>query len=163
MMKRIGAYTLVIVAVVVVIVFSFPTPRLIALLFIGHLFATKTPPQIAEGLIPESGKVDREEIDRKLTAVLEQHFPAGTSEHALTTILLAQGFQPMPPPPSNCVPQGQRMPVGVVYSQCYDPTNTLKYRWNRGLVCGETITVKWQRDDRMQIAQLKGYYDLACL
>jgi hypothetical protein len=54
-----------------------------------------------------------DEAGRKITAHLQEQFPAGTSEAALKSALTKQGFKPLSPLSANCVPPGQQMPVGV--------------------------------------------------
>jgi len=97
------------------------------------------------------------------STLLQQKFPAGTSEAALKSTLRRQGFKPLPPPPADCLRRGETQQIGRVYIPCYDPTNQLEYSWNAGFVCGETLRVAWTTDGAGGIADVRGSYDAGCL
>jgi hypothetical protein len=80
----------------------------------------------------------------------------------LKSALLKQGFEPLPPPRSDCVTAGQEAPVGRVFTRCRDQSKSLDYHWG-GVVCTETITVRWTTDGADVIAELSGSYYAGCL
>jgi hypothetical protein len=126
------------------------------------LFANdKPPPLFKDDLAGMWNKWD--EASQRLTSRLQQQFPAGTAEPLLKSALLKQGFELSPPPRSDCLPAGQEVPVGRVFTRCptHDPSETLNYYW--GVVCTETITVRWTTDGVNAIAEVSGRYYAACL
>ena len=154
----------IIVAVAALFILS-PTALLLVLAIIfNSIFANTSPPPIVENTLAGANFGNRDEVNQNLTVLLRRKFPIGTSEDHLKSTLSGQGFQPLPPPPANCIPPGQPQPVGRVFTTC--PTNDrskmLEYRWSGG-VCGSTIAVIWATDDRREITHLDSSYYVACL
>lgn len=170
-MKRIGKWLLIAFALLVgalaVLFIVKPDTLLLAAILLAMLL-NPGPPPIAEGQLAGSNWMHSEETGRKLTAVLERRFPNGTPESDLTSVLLRQGFRPIPPPRADCLPPGQHAPVGVVFTNC--PTaeekerqkRALEYRWGNG-VCGDYVQIWWSVDDRQAITRVQGSYNEACL
>jgi len=171
-MKRIGkwiliAFALVVGAVVVLLLLNPGTTFLFAAIFLAML-SNPGPPPIAEGQITSNEWMNWEEGGRKLTAVLERRFPIGTRESDLKSVLLTQGFRPVPPPPADCLPPGQVAPLGVIYNTCLTADQkeklerTLKYTWGNG-VCSEFVQIMWSANDRGEITRVQGSYYGVCL
>jgi hypothetical protein len=130
----------------------------------GAITANHHPPKIFEGQISDGQAWrDPEHASRKLTALLEQKFPTGTTDSVLKSELLGQGFKFLPPPPPNCLPPGQSAPVGVVFTPCFDPTNKLKYEWSDGFVCGDSLLVTWSTNGRGESTRIEAHYRKTCL
>src|SRR3974390_2307982 len=108
-MKRVAKWSLVLVSGCLLAVLILG-PWLALLLW--TLFHNTKPPQIAEGIIPTSGRRDYAAIGAGLNSALQRTFPVGTSEAVLVSTLQRQGFKPLPPPPADCLPPGQRPPIG---------------------------------------------------
>jgi hypothetical protein len=170
-MKRSAIWFLAILALVAatlssLFVFS-PTARLVMGILIAGLF-NPGPPPIVQGVITKEDWPHFEAASRKLTEVLQSKFPVGSREDILKSILLGQGFRPMRPPPSNCIPPGQQVPVGVAFYQCLTPEQEEKrrrmlvYEWGGG-VCIESITVVWSSDELGALTHVEGGYYGACL
>lgn len=164
-MKRSAIWFLAILALLAV-VFS-PTARLVMGILIAGLL-NSGPPPIAQGVITKEDWPHFEAASRKLTEVLQSKFPVGSREDILKSILLDQGFRPIVPPPSNCIPPGQQVPVGVVFHQCLTPDQeekrkrTLVYKWGGG-VCIDSISVIWSSDELGALTYVEGGYYGACL
>ncbi len=170
-MKRIGKWALTAFALLAgafaVLFVVKPDTLLVAAILLAMLL-NPGPPAIAQGQITGADWNHWEEGGRKLTAVLEQRFPDGTPESDLKSVLLKQGFRPIPPPRPDCLPPGQQAPVGVVFTNC--PTadqkeklkRTLEYRWSSG-VCNEFVQIWWSVGDRQAITRVQGSYYGACL
>ncbi|MGA9300526.1 MAG: hypothetical protein WA832_07225 [Bradyrhizobium sp.] len=127
------------------------------------LFGNTKPPSLFEADI--AGMWTKwYEAGRKITAHLQQQFPAGTTEATLKSALTRQGFKPLPPPPADCVPSGVQIPIGKIYTSCptRDPSKTLVYEWSGG-VCTSTVSVRWETDVGETITQVNGNYYAACL
>ena len=135
-----------------------------ALVVLQPLIANSQPPAIAEGQITAADWMHWDDGSRKLTAIFERRFPVKSSEVALKSTLLEQGFKPLPPPRPDCLPQGQRAPIGKVFTSCptHDLSKVLQYRWG-GLPCSQTITVDWTTGDRGEITHVSASYSGACL
>lgn len=105
-----------------------------------------------------------DEASQKINGHLRKQFPAGTTEAALKSALANQGFRPLPPPPADCVPGGQQMPIGKTYTVCptRDPSKTLVYKWSGG-VCTSTISVRWETNHDKVVTNLDGGYFAGCL
>ncbi|MBO0696205.1 MAG: hypothetical protein J2P56_08915 [Verrucomicrobia bacterium] len=118
-------------------------PASIALLFV-YGFAPSYPPSIVRDQLKGAGLRNKHEVSRKLTALLRRKFPTGTSEGALKSTLLNQGFKPPPQPPADCVPPDDRGVVRRSYNICppYDPGKALLYSWGN-FPCGQTLVVRW--------------------
>jgi len=130
----------------------------------GAITANHHPPKIVEGQFSDGeARRNPEHAGRKLTALLEQKFPTGTSDSVLKSELLGQGFKFLPPPPPNCLPPGQSAPVGVVFTRCFDPTNKLKYEWGDGFVCSNSLLVTWSTNGRGEITRIEAHYRETCL
>jgi hypothetical protein len=163
--KRSAIWFLAILALLAV-VFS-PTARLVMGILIAGLL-NSGPPPIAQGVITKEDWPHFEAASRKLTEVLQSKFPVGSREDILKSILLDQGFRPIVPPPSNCIPPGQQVPVGVVFHQCLTPDQeekrkrTLVYKWGGG-VCIDSISVIWSSDELGALTYVEGGYYGACL
>ena len=140
------------------------TALIFLLILIQPLIANSNPPAIAKDQLTGVTLEDQANAGRKMTTVLQRKFPAGTSEVTLRSALLNQGFKPLPAPPADCVPSGQQVPLGRIYTPCptYDRSKMLEYRWS-SVICGETITVRWLADDRNDITDVNATYYLACL
>ncbi len=171
-MKRSAIWFLAILALVAatlsgLFVFS-PTARLVMGILIAGLLNDSRPPPIAQGAITKEDWPHFEAASRKLTEILQSKFPVGSREDILKSILLDQGFRPIEPPPSNCIPPGQQVPVGVVFYQCLNPEQeekrkrTLAYKWGGG-VCIESISVVWSSDELGALTHVEGGYYGACL
>ena len=138
-----------------------------AIILIGMLvfplFGNTHPPAMFDADIA-SMWLKWDEGSRKITAHLQQKFPAGTTEATLKSALARQGFKPMPPPRADCVPAGQHMPIGKTYTTCStrDPSKTLIYKWSGG-VCTSTISVRWDTNDDKVITKLDSSYYAGCL
>lgn len=144
-----------------------PHGRLVVRILLQPLIANMHPPAMFADEMVGSQPPDRAETDRRLTARLHQKFPLGTTEDTLQKALLAEGFKPLPPPPSDCVPpvqNGELMHVARPRTICLpqDQSKSLQYVWGGG-VCDRTITVRWSTDDRSTVTLLDGYFDTACL
>ncbi len=170
-MKRFAIWALAALALLAVtlsglFVFS-PTARLGIAIVIGGIFDTG-PPTIAKGVITKEDWPRFEAASKKLTEVLHSKFPVGSREDVLKLILAAQGFRPMDPVPSNCVPPGQEVPIGVVYRRCLTPEQeerrkrTLVYEWGGG-VCMKSISVIWSSDEHGALTHVEGGYYGVCL
>jgi hypothetical protein len=144
-----------------------PTARLVLAIIIAEIF-NPGPPPIAEGVITKEDWPHFAAASKKLTEVLQSKFPAGSREDVLKSILASQGFRPADPVPSNCVPPGQQVPIGVVYHQCLTPEQqerrkrTLIYKWGGG-VCTESISVVWSSDQHGALTHVEGGYYGVCL
>ncbi|UGA45212.1 hypothetical protein HU230_0003995 [Bradyrhizobium quebecense] len=117
-MKRFAIWVLAALALIAatlsgLFVFS-PTARLVMAIAIAEIF-NSGPPPIAEGVITKEDWPHFAAASKKLTEVLQSKFPVGSIEGNLKSILVGQGFRPPDPIPSNCVPPGQQVPVGVAY------------------------------------------------
>src|SRR5258708_4013596 len=77
-------------------------------ILIAGLLNDSRPPPIAQGAITKEDWPHFEAASRKLTEVLQSKFPVRSREDILKSILLDQGFRPIEPPPSNCIPPGQQ-------------------------------------------------------
>ncbi|MGY4319839.1 hypothetical protein [Bradyrhizobium sp. JR3.5] len=170
-MKRFAIWVLAALALIAatlsgLFVFS-PTARLVMAIAIAEIFDSGPPP-IAEGVITKEDWPHFAAASKKLTEVLQSKFPVGSIEGNLKSILVGQGFRPPDPIPSNCVPPGQQVPVGVAYYQCLTPEQeerrkrTLVYKWGGG-VCMESISVIWSSDERGALTHIDGGYYGACL
>jgi hypothetical protein len=170
-MKRIGKWVLIAFALVVgaiaVLFIVKPETFLVAAIILTMLL-NPGPPPIAEGQITGNEWMHWDEGGRKLTAVLERRFPDGTPESDLRSVLLRQGFHPVPPPPADCWPPGQDAPIGVVHYTCLTADQkdklgrTLQYTWGDG-VCSQFVRVMWSSDGRGTVSQVRGTYHGACL
>lgn len=130
---------------------------LVAAALLQPLLANTHPPPVVEGI---AGWQDKDELTRGL----QRKFPAGTSEQAVKTALLGQGFAPPKPPPQPCLPAGQPRSVGQAFYSCpaRDAAKTLEYRWSN-FPCGETITVSWTTANEGAIDRVEGHYSRGCL
>jgi hypothetical protein len=136
----------------------------VAALLIHPLIANTRPPPIAAGLIATENWHHPGEISRKLTAVLEQAFPAGSGEAALKSALQRQGFKPVADSKTPMCAVGAT-PAGVeVFQPCAvaDPSRVLLYKWST-FPCGSTITIRWTTRDNGAVARIDGQYDARCL
>ncbi|HUI96948.1 MAG TPA: hypothetical protein VLX44_14410 [Xanthobacteraceae bacterium] len=129
-------------------------PVLVGLFWVTTLFHNTTPPPIAEGVVLTGDPTRIMEVGARLTTVLQQKFPVGTSESVLKSTLSRQGFKPVPPPASCLMPMAT-LPA----AEC----KQLKYEWGDGLVCAATMWVAWTTDDKGGIASVRGSYFSACL
>jgi hypothetical protein len=98
---------------------------------------TQPPAMFADQLT--TGRADKAETSRQLTARLQHEFPIGTTEATLKEKLLAQGFKPLDLP-QNCVQpvqNGQLLQADGQVAVCLPPSQgkSLKYEWSSG-VCG---------------------------
>ncbi len=155
-----------IATVIAVVPTTLPALHLVFWLLVGSLVANHNPPSIASGIASRNNKIDPVELNKNGQAfqtLLQLTFPIGTKVEKLERELRRQGFRPMPPPPRNCLPAGQSAPTRTLYTHCYDPKDILVYSWSNGLVCGETITVRWVKNDRSEITQLTAGWNVACL
>lgn len=170
-MKRFAIWVLAILALAAatlsgLFVFS-PTARLLMAVVIAEIF-NPGPPPIAQGVITKEDWPHFAAASKKLTEILQSKFPVGFREDVLKSILLGQGFRPADPVPSNCVPPGQQVPVGVLYYQCLTREQeerrkrTLEYRWGGG-VCMQSISVIWSSDEQGALTHVEGGYYGACL
>jgi hypothetical protein len=127
------------------------------------LFGNTSPPPMFEADVAGMW-MKWDEAGRKITAHLQEQFPAGTTEAALKSALARQGFKPLPPPPADCVPPGVQMPIGKTYTPCptRDPSKALVYRWGGG-VCTSTVSVRWETGGGETVTQVTGGYNAACL
>jgi hypothetical protein len=156
----------VILATPVVILLN-PYGPLVVRILLQSLFTTTHPPAMFADQLAGPGLPDPTETSHQLTARLQEKFPLGTTEDTLKKALLAQGFKPLPPPPSNCVPpiqQGRPSQLDQTAVVCppQDPRKSLQYKWGGG-VCVHTITVRWSADTHDTVMLLDGYYYVACL
>jgi hypothetical protein len=169
--KRLAIWVLATLALVAaalagLFVFS-PTARLVMVIAIAAIF-NPGPPPIAQGVITREDWPHFAAAGKKLTEALQSNFPVGSGEDVLKSTLAGQGFRPVDPVPSNCVPPGQQVPIGVVHYRCPTPEQeekrkrTLVYKWGGG-VCSESITVMWSSDERGALAHVEGGYYGACL
>ncbi|WP_119270610.1 hypothetical protein [Taklimakanibacter deserti] len=150
------------IPIVFVVAFIILNP-LGAVILLYSLVGNTHPPAIAEDQFAGASWPSRTEASAKLTTLLQRKFPVGTSEDALRATLSSQGFKPLSPPPADCLPAGQPAPIGRAVTTCptHDQSKILEYRW--GVVCGETITIRWWTDDRHAITGLDAAYYVACL
>lgn len=136
------------------------------ILIAGLLY--NSPPPIAQGVITKEDWPHFEAASRKWTKVLQSKFPVGSREDILKSILLDQGFRPIEPPPSNCIPPGQQVPLRVAFQRCLTPEQeekrkrTLEYKWGGG-VCTESVSVIWSSDELGALTHVQGGYHGACL
>lgn len=121
------------------------------------------PPGFLRGQLTEADFRDRTAGSNKVTTAIRERFPVGTSATSLQNYLRRQGFRPMPPPPADCVPRGHSVPIGVIFVECYDATNTRIYSWSVGLFCGDQVSVRWRTDTSGNITHIEGGYWGACL
>jgi len=135
---------------------------LLASVVISLLENDKPPPMFEADLKGRWNKWD--EASRKLSDHVQEQFPAGTPEAELKSRLEKQGFKPLASPRRDCVPAGQAMPAGQTYTPCptSDPSKILVYRWG-GVVCTETVAVRWTTDSVNAVTQVSARYDAACL
>jgi hypothetical protein len=170
--KRAGIWFLSILALIAATIsglFAFsPTARLAIGIFIAPLLNNTRPPPIAQGVITKEDWPHFETASKKLTEAVQSKFPVGSSEVILKSILLGQGFRSVEAPPSNCIPPGQDVPVGVIFYRCLTPEQeerrkrTLVYKWGGG-ICTESIYVIWSRDELGTLTHVEGHYYGACL
>jgi len=138
------------------------------ILLIALLLNDSRPPPIAQGVITELDSPRFETASKKLTEALQSKFPIGSREEILKSSLLGQGFRSVEPPPSNCIPPGQHVPIGVIFYQCLTPAQeeqrkrTLVYKWGGG-ICTEFVYVTWSSDELGTLTHVGGRYYGACL
>jgi hypothetical protein len=157
-----GFLAILIVPVAVLFILKPEVTIILIGVLIAPLIYNTHPPPIAEDQLVGASIWNLAETNRKLTASLQRKFPTRTSEDALKSTLLNQGFKPLPPPPGDCVPRGQLPPAGRVFTRCYDPSDILRYDWGNG-ICHNIITVHWTTNDRREITDLNASYIPACL
>ena len=132
-----------------------------SLLFLISPMFHSSEPGFAQGLIPYGSGLDLE-VDRRLTAALEQKFPAGTKEIQLKTILYLQGFRSVLPLLAICEPR-ELLPFSERSALCDDwLNNTLKYSWDTDIGCRPAITVKWTTNRQAEVTTVNGYYQGGC-
>jgi hypothetical protein len=130
---------------------------MVAYVLLEPVIANTHPPPIVNGV---SGWRD----EGQLTRMLQQKFPAGTTEGVVKATLLRQGFKPLTPPPEKCVSRGETAPVGRIVYPClpYDLDKALEYNWSN-FPCGDTIRIWWKIGDNGAITEIGGYHGSACL
>lgn len=142
-----------------------PTGALLGIaVILQSIFGNTRPPPIAKDqLVGMDWRTGKEASDR-LTALLQQEFPAGSSESKLRSTLLSQGFKPPAPPPPDCLPPGQDGPLGKVVSHCptYDRSRVLVYWWGN-VACSQTIRVQWSAGGNETIKEVRAIYFMGCL
>jgi hypothetical protein len=169
-MKRVVLFTLIALALSsCALLVVHPPRRLIAPLIAYALYAfSGNPPAIAQGEMTDQDWTRAQGADRKFTAVLVRRFPDGTSETALKSVLLRQGFRFPPSPPANCIPPGQPPPAGVAFYRCITEEQekirqrTLEYRWGI-IICTNHATVRWSADDHSGVTNVRGTFHQICL
>jgi len=137
---------------------------LILALLLQPLLENTHPPPIAADQLAGATFQNQSETNRKLNALFQQKFPAGTSEATLKAILLDQGFKPLPPPRPDCLPEGQPAPLHRTITRCPtgDRSRVLEYDWSRG-ICRATIDVTWSAADGQTVGDVKVGYRMGCL
>jgi hypothetical protein len=137
--------------------------RLLLAMLVYPLFGNTSPPAMLKADVTGMW-LKWDEASRKLTSHLQREFPIGTAETKLKSALLKQGFKPLPPPPSDCVPAGRELPPGRVYTSCptRDLSMELVYRWGSP-ICTDSITVRWATDPADAITEISAGYYAACL
>lgn len=133
-----------------------------------EMFGRTEPPPIMKGHITAADWLKWDDAEQKITAMLNTRFPPGTDAALLESTLLAQGFEFPKPPPPDCVPRGERVPIGRVYRECFIAEQlkalrrTLIYEWGR-FPCGYKASVLWSEGEGGEITLVKGFYYAACL
>ena len=113
-------------------------------------------------------------VSQEFNRVVQEHFPTGSSEEALETELLAEGFEhPEPVGLTRCTIEKNfsAAPIGKAIIECpswdahWNPQNALVYRQSEGLVgaCGSEAGVRWSSDTRMRLTHIEGYYGSSCI
>src|SRR5688500_11203499 len=159
-----GLLAILIVLIVALFILN-PSGTILGAAMLHHsLFGNTHPPPIAEDQLAGASWPSQTEASAKLTTLLQRRFPIGTNEDTARSILLSQGFKPLPPPPADCLPVGQPAPIGRAIAHCptHDQSKILEYRWGGG-VCAETSSGRWWTDDRHAITELDAAYYAACL
>lgn len=159
-----GLLGFIVAAIAALFVWKPQETFLLFAILIHPLIANTRPPQIAADQFVGATFQNQTETNRKLNTLFQRKFPGGTTESMLKATLLGQGFKPLPPRDPNCLPAGQRAPVGVGYSTCPadDQSKALRYAWGSG-VCGDTIVVTWSTDDSQKLTDITVSYYGACL
>lgn len=123
------------------------------------------PPRMFSQLFASGGHQNQTVPDAAITEVLQRTFPSGIAVSDLKASLSKEGFQDVPPPPSDCIPSDKEPEVAsrTIYTPCYDTRNHMEYRWVIGLICGGHIYVKWLPSDDGKVIRIEGYNSTACL
>jgi hypothetical protein len=165
---RISLWLIAVLGAALAVIFLWNPSAAWLLVAIGLLsiFGNTIPPPIAKDQLVGMDWRTEKEASERLTALLHQRFPTGSSESALRSMLRSQGFKhPHPPPPRpDCLPPGQAEPIGKTVTHCpiYDRSKVLEYFWGNG-VCSQSITVKWSTGDKEMIKGLDARYHMTCL
>ena len=122
------------------------------------------PPPIAQDQLAGMDWRTEKEASKRLTTLLHQRFPAGSSEVELRSTLLSQGFKQPPPPRPDCVPPGQTGPIGMSMTHCptYDRSKVLEYSWGN-VACSQSISVLWSTGGSETINGVDARYHMGCL
>lgn len=151
-------------AFVVTLVLSPSAAMLLVGISLQYIFGNTRPPPIARDQLVGMDWRTEKEAGKRLTALLHQKFPIGSSASDLRSTLLSQGFEPPPSPRPDCLPPSQAAPIGKTVTPCpaYDGGKVLGYSWGNG-VCRQGITVKWSADGNEAIKEVHAIYFGYCL
>ena len=121
------------------------------------------PPAMFSQQFPAGKHWNKRETDGAITEILSKNFPSGSLVSDMRSSLSKEGFRDVPPPPPNCVQNKTDVPLGVVFTPCYDHKNQMEYTWSMGLVCGGHIYVKWIPDENGKIIRVEGHEAGVCI
>ena len=122
------------------------------------------PPKIVARSISDDDWRDETVANRKLTALWEQKFPAGTDESFLKSELLKAGFKPLSSDGKiQCHSLTTTQRIGFVSATCIYPANVFEYSWAIGIVCSHSVFVSWSTNDQGKVGRIEGKYHSACL
>lgn len=143
------------------------TPVAVLCSLLSWIYITNNwhPPEMFSQLFASRNPVDQVAQDSAITQILQTSFPLGTAVSDLKSSLSKEGFQDIPPPPSDCVPPEKEaeVPPLTVHTPCYDGGNQMEYQWMIGGICRAHIYVKWMTGETGKLSRVRGYGSTACL
>ena len=159
-----AAMAVLCVAFAIILALNPSAAMVLAGICLQSIFGNTRPPPIAREQLVDMDWSTQKEASERLTYLLHQKFPKGSSASDLRSTLLSQGFEPPPPPRPDCLSPGQVAPKGKTVTPC--PVNNgsgvLGYSWGNG-VCRHYITVKWSTNDNKTIKEVHAIYYSYCL
>jgi hypothetical protein len=143
------------------------TPVVVLGSFLGWSFIASNghPPKMFSPPFANRNRLDPMQLSAAITEILQKNFPSGTDVNDLKSALYKEGFRDLPPPPPDCVPREKEaeVPLGRVYTRCYDNSNRMKYAWAIRFVCTGYIYAKWTTHEDGKVDRIEGDGLIACL
>jgi hypothetical protein len=123
------------------------------------------PPKMFSPPFANRNRLDPMQLSAAVTEILQKNFPPGTDVNDLKSSLYKEGFRDLPSPPPDCVPHGKEaeVPLGRVYTRCYDNSNRMKYVWTIKWVCSGYIYARWTAHEDGKLDRIEGDGLIACL